>query len=63
MKAKYNGGNVDGQYTIGKIYDVEETIGNGITLFDDDDLEEKPIEWLRKNREPWFECKSSFTIV
>lgn len=58
----FNGGATDGNFTIGKEYEIEEIIGGGITLFDDDDLKENSIEWLRKNRQPWFEDKNLFTI-
>lgn len=62
MKAIFKGGKTDGDFTIGREYYVEEVIGDGITLFDDDDLKEHSIEWLRKNRQPWFENKNLFTI-
>ena len=44
MKAIFKGGKTDGDFTIGREYYVEEVIGNGITLFDDDDLKENSIE-------------------
>lgn len=62
IRGIFNGGATDSNLTIGKEYEIEEIIGGGITLFDDDDLKENSIEWLRKNRQPWFEDKNLFTI-
>lgn len=62
IRGIFNGGATDGNFTIGKEYEIEEIIGEGITLFDDDDLKEHSIEWLRENRSPWFETKKQFTL-